>query len=55
MGFKEGHHGQLAPGLAADIVILNGDIEASDASNIGELGIAVTICDGEVTFDNGQL
>jgi len=53
--FKEQHHGRLSPGMAADIVILNGNIERSDLSEIGELGIAMTICDGKLTYETNSL
>jgi hypothetical protein len=45
----EGLTGQLLPGLAADVVILDGDIEAVPGEKIAEMGIAMTICGGQVT------
>ncbi len=50
IGFKEDFHGRLSSGLAADIVMLDGDIEACDRTTLGQLPIAMTICDGKVTF-----
>ena len=45
----EGLCGRLMPGLAADLVLLDGDIEAVDSDEIGHLGIALTICGGQIT------
>ncbi|MEM7068442.1 MAG: amidohydrolase [Pseudomonadota bacterium] len=53
--FKENHHGSLRKGLAADIVILDGDIGAHPADRLDKLGIAMTICDGDITYDGGVL
>ncbi|MEM1386641.1 MAG: amidohydrolase [Pseudomonadota bacterium] len=55
LGFRENLHGTLRPGLRADVVILGGDIEACDGAEIGGLGIAMTLCDGAITFDSGAL
>ena len=41
--------GRLMPGLAADLVLLGGDIEATAAGDVGKLGIALTIVGGKVT------
>jgi predicted amidohydrolase YtcJ len=41
--------GRLVPGLAADLVLLGGDIEAAAPDAIGALGIALTICGGRIT------
>ncbi len=43
----EGLTGRLVPGLAADLVLLDGDIEAIAAGDLGQTGIALTICGGE--------
>ncbi len=43
--------GTLKPGLAADIVVLSGDIEATAPDKIGEMDIALTICGGRITYD----
>jgi predicted amidohydrolase YtcJ len=45
--------GSLRPGLAADLVMLGGDIEATDPSGIPALGVALTICGGRVIHDAG--
>ena len=41
--------GTLTPGLAADLVMLDGDIEAVAAEEIGALGVAMTVCGGRAT------
>ena len=46
----EGLTGTLRPGLAADIVVLSGDIEAVAPDQIAGLGIALTIAGGTVTW-----
>lgn len=55
MAFREGLHGSLAPGLAADVVVLDGDIESWDPAALSTLPIALTVCDGQVTYDAGRL
>jgi predicted amidohydrolase YtcJ len=47
--------GRLAPGLAADMVLLGGDIRAVPPTGIGQLGIAMTICGGKATHENAVL
>lgn len=42
--------GRLVPGLAADIVMIDGDIEATPPESIGSLGIALTIAGGRITW-----
>lgn len=42
--------GTLRPGLAADIVVLAGDIEAVAPGEISTLVPVLTLCDGRVTF-----
>jgi len=41
--------GRLAPGLMADLVLLSGDIEATPPQEIDRLGVALTVCGGEVS------
>jgi hypothetical protein len=41
--------GTLRVGMAADLVLLDGDIEATDPMAIGAMGIALTIAGGRVT------
>jgi predicted amidohydrolase YtcJ len=43
--------GTLKPGLAADLVLIDGDIEAIPAERLGKTGIALTIAGGRVTHD----
>jgi predicted amidohydrolase YtcJ len=42
--------GTLRAGMAADLVLLNGDIEAADPHSIGAMGIALTVAGGRVTY-----
>ncbi|MCZ4353241.1 amidohydrolase [Roseovarius aestuarii] len=48
--FTEDHRGALKEGFAADIVLIDGDLEglATDAS---AASIALTICNGKITYD----
>ena len=55
MAFRENLHGRLMPGLAADITVLNGNIENTDLQEIADTGIAMTICDGRISYDNDLL
>lgn len=43
--------GSLCPGLAADLVMLSDDIEATDPARIPDLGVALTICGGRIIYD----
>ena len=47
----EGVTGTLKPGMAADLVLIDGDIEAIPAERLGKTGIALTIAGGRVTHD----
>ena len=47
--------GMLKPGLAADLVLIDGDIEAIPAEQLGQTGIALTIAGGRVTHDPAGL
>lgn len=49
----EGLTGQLMPGLAADLVLIDGDIEAVAVGDIGQTGIAMTISGGRITHRGG--
>ena len=42
--------GTLRPGMAADIVVLGGDIEATPAQEVARMGGALTIAGGRVTY-----
>ena len=54
-GAKAAHRdhvtGTLRPGLAADLVLLGGDIETAEPARIADLGIALTICGGRIIHD----
>lgn len=41
--------GRLVPGLAADLVVLDGDIENTAPDAIDRIGIALTVADGRIT------
>ncbi len=45
----EGLTGRLMPGLAADLVLLDGDIEAFAPQDLGRIGVALTIAGGQIT------
>ena len=49
--FAEASKGCLAPGLAGDVVILSGDIEATPPEEIDALKVAATICGGQITYE----
>ncbi|SPH16742.1 N-substituted formamide deformylase [Defluviimonas aquaemixtae] len=42
--------GTLRPGLAADIVVLSGDIETTPAEAVADMSVALTICGGRVIY-----
>ncbi len=44
--------GRLVTGLAGDLVLLGGDIEATEPGQVGGLGIALTVCGGQIIFAN---
>ena len=46
---REAVTGRLVPGLAGDLVLLGGDIEATDPQQVGGMGIALTVCGGRIT------
>ncbi len=46
----EGLTGTLRAGMAADLVLIDGDIEAIPAVQIGATGIALTVAGGRVTY-----
>jgi predicted amidohydrolase YtcJ len=50
-GHMEGLTGKLRPGMAADLVLIDGDIEAIPADRLGQTGIAMTLAGGRVTHD----
>lgn len=48
--FTEDQKGVLKTGALADLVILSGDIEATPPEAITDLKVAMTICDGRITY-----
>ena len=50
VGFEEDRKGRLAPGMLADLVILDGDISAIPAQAIGSLAVTTTIVGGRVVW-----
>jgi len=46
----DGLTGTLKTGLAADVVILDADIQAISADSLGNVGVAYTICGGRSTY-----
>jgi len=55
LGFREGREGRIIQGLSADVVILGGDIEATSPDDIGGLDIAMTICNGRISYESGAI
>jgi hypothetical protein len=49
--FAEERKGKLLPGMLADVIVLDGNIEATSAEQISTLKAVLTICDGRVTFE----
>jgi predicted amidohydrolase YtcJ len=49
--FNEHRKGQLKAGYMADVVMLDGDIEAIAPRDITSLKVVLTICGGEVTYE----
>ena len=49
--FAENKKGKLMPGMLADVIILNGNIEATPAAQMSTLKPVLTICDGRITFE----
>lgn len=50
MAFRENHHGSLRIGLVADLVMLDGNIASYAPHELSSLPIALTICDGAISF-----
>lgn len=49
--FAEDRKGMLKPGYFADLVILEGDIEAVEPQQIRNVRPKMTICGGRVTYE----
>jgi hypothetical protein len=50
---REGLTGTLRQGLAADLALLDGDIEAIHADSLGSTGVAMTVAGGRITHGAG--
>ena len=48
--FNEHRKGALAPGMMADIVVMDADLEATAPTDLGKTRAAVTICGGRITW-----
>lgn len=51
VGFAEGLTGMVRPGMKADLALLSGDIETTQADRIGALEVDLTLFDGKVTHE----
>lgn len=49
-GFADDITGRIKPGMAADLVLLSDDIEAIPIDRIDSLDVALTVCDGAITY-----
>lgn len=49
--FREDRAGRLAEGFLADVVVLDGDVEAAAPEAIHSIRPRITICDGRVSFE----
>jgi predicted amidohydrolase YtcJ len=43
--------GRLMPGLAGDLVMIDGDVEGVPSDMLGQTGIALTVCGGRITHE----
>lgn len=50
-GFDENRLGRIAPGMQADIVVMDRDLEALAPEEIDTAGAALTLCGGETTWE----
>ncbi|WP_238369439.1 amidohydrolase [Heliomarina baculiformis] len=50
-GFDEHRLGKLAPGMLADVVVMDADLESLAAEQIGTARAALTLCGGEITWE----
>ena len=48
--FSEGEKGSLAEGKLADLVVLDRDLFAIEASEIKDVRVDMTVCDGQIVF-----
>lgn len=47
----EDRKGMLKPGYLADLVLLSGDIEATPPAQIGAMSVAMTLCGGQIVWE----
>ena len=52
---REGRVGCLKPGMAGDLVVIDGDVESLPAEALGATGIALTVCGGRITHEGVAL
>jgi len=50
-GHDDHRFGRLAPGMLADVVVMDRDLEAQPAETIGQARAAITFCGGAVTWE----
>lgn len=50
--FAEHRKGQLRAGFLADLVLLSADLRSLPAEAIGQLQIALTVCDGRIVYES---
>ncbi|MDK3019676.1 amidohydrolase [Pseudodonghicola flavimaris] len=53
-GFDEDRLGSLKPGLLADIVVMDSDLEALGAAAVDRARAAMTICDGQIVWQASE-
>lgn len=50
VGFDDDRFGRIAPGMLADIVVMDRDLQAETAETIDQARAAITLCGGQVTW-----
>jgi predicted amidohydrolase YtcJ len=50
IGFEETQKGRIMPGMLADLIVLDGDLTAVPAEEIGRLKVAMTLVGGEIVW-----
>ncbi len=50
--FNEGQKGVLAPGMMADVAVMDHDLEAMSPDKLGTTKAAMTVCGGSVTYES---
>lgn len=49
--FNEHRKGMLHPGMMADVVVMDSDLEAMPADQLGTAKAAITVCGGRITYE----